>query len=374
MPSVSLDKSVNSNLTSTWHAHLEPAICEHCDWSYLLPANSLPATGRREATCPHCFRASLTAKQAGDLLYSQPPELILPFTLPSDKLAQSIQTFAGRIWFAPLDLKPQNLQERLQRLYLPMWLVDSDVQATWQAETGFNYDVVSHQDNFDENKGGWVSQKVTETRIRWELRLGRLSRAYANIAAPALEEHHRLQQELGPYNLPTAQAYQAQTIANAFIRLPNRLPQDAWPEAIPPIQAAAAEECRRASRADHVRQFRWKAEYHNLNWTLLLLPVYTTYYLDDEQQPQPILIHGQSGYLSGPRRASMKRAQQTALIIVGVAIAIFILSLLLGIASIFMPPLLMVAIIGLIIALIVGLLAIAPLAIAWQFNRSQVKR
>jgi hypothetical protein len=310
------------------------------------------------------------AGQVDDLLYSQPPELILSFTVSTEKLAQNIQTFARGIWFAPGDLNPQNLKERLQRLYLPLWLVDSDVQATWQAEAGFDYEVVSHRDQFVENRGGWVSQQVTETRVRWEPRLGRLARAYHNTIAPALEEHTQLQQKLGQYNLKAARPYHAKTITDAFIRLPNRLPTDAWPDAIPTIRAKAVEECRQASSADHVRQFRWNAEYNDLNWTLLLLPMYVTYYLDDDKNPQPILIHGQTGQLSGPRRASMKRAQQTALIIIGVAAAIFILSLMLAIVSIFVQRLFPVAVIGLIVALIVGLLALVPIVMAWQFNRA----
>ena len=203
MPSEPLDPTLVANLAS-WNINLEAAICEHCDWSYLLPAGVLPVY------CPHCFEAPLSslAGQADSLSYSQPPELILPFTVSNEKLAQNIQHFAGGIWFAPGDLNPQNLKERLQRIYLPMWLVDSDVEATWQAEAGFNYDVVSHQDRFDENRGGWVSQQITETRIRWEPRLGRLRRIYHNTIAPALEEHIQFQRKLGQYNLKAARPYQ----------------------------------------------------------------------------------------------------------------------------------------------------------------------
>ena len=103
---------------------------------------------------------------------------------------------------------------------------------------------------------------------------------------------------------------------------------------------------------------------------MLLLPTYATYYLDDDNIPQPMLIHGQTGQLIAPRRASMKRAQQRALIIVAVAVGFFLLSLIVALASIFRPPLLLVAGIGLVMALIIGLLALAPLAIAWQFNRA----
>jgi hypothetical protein len=356
----------DQKLANNWHTYLEAAVCERCDWSYLLPSGALPVP------CPHCFQTSLTSmpQDTAAILYNQPPELMLPFTLSNENVTTNIQQFVRRIWFAPRDLTPENLQTRLQRVYLPMWLVDSDVQATWQAEVGFDYTVVSHQDSFDQNRGGWVSREVTETRIRWEPRVGRLTRTYANTAAPALEEHFALQKQLGQYSLNATQPYEADAIANSFVCLPNRQQSDAWPDAIPPLQANAAEECRQASRADHFRNFRWKADYGNLNWTLLLLPMATTYYLDDDQNPQPVLIHGQAGRISGPQRASMKRAQQTALMMMGVAVAICVLSLVVGGVGLLVPPLLMLGIIGLVVAISLGLLAIAPIVIAWQFNRS----
>ena len=357
----------DQNLADTWNTYLEAAVCEQCDRSYLLPSGALPVQ------CPYCFQATLTgmAEDTVAELYSRPPELIVPFSLSNENVTANIQQFTRRIWFAPKDLTPENLQTRLQRVYLPMWLVDSDVRATWQAEVGFDYNVVSHQDSFDQNRGGWVSREVTETRIRWEPRVGRLTRTYANTTAPALEEHFTLQKRLGQFNFNAAQPYAADGIANSFVRLPNRLRTDAWPDAIPPLQTSAAEECRRACNADHFRHFRWKADYDNLNWTLLLLPMFTTYYLDDDETPQPVLIHGQSGRISGPQRASMKRAQQTALIILGIAIVLFVLSLIVGGVGLLVPsPLLALGIIGLIIAIGIGLLAIAPIVIAWQFNRS----
>jgi hypothetical protein len=300
----------------------------------------------------------------------QPPELYLPFTVTGNTLSQTIEKFAGGIWFAPAALNPQNLKSRLQQVYLPMWLVDSEVVAIWQAETGFDYEVVSHQDSFDQNRAGWVSREVTETRIRWEPRAGRLQRPYQNIVAPALEEHHQLSQKLGRYQLERAQPYQPGAVANSFVRLPNRPPGDAWPEAIPLIRAAAAEECRRACQADHLREFRWSASYAEQNWTLLLLPMYATYYLDDDDRYQPVLIHGQTGRLQAPRRASMRRARQAAFIILAVAGALFLLSLVAGIVGLVVPPLLVLGAGGLVIALGLGLLAITPIVIVWQFNRT----
>ncbi len=348
---------------NAWGVALQTAYCEACDWHYLLP-QSMPLP-----LCPHCCRAQLALHDAAAGVEQPAPELLLPHTLPPETLAQRIGQFAGGIWFAPGDLKPATLQSRLVKLFLPMWLVDSQLEALWQAEAGFNYEAVTHRESYE--SGDWRTRQITETRVNWEPRVGQLRREYHNTPAPALEEHFALMQQLGQFNLSASRAYQPQAVTGALVRLPNRSSADAWPDAQPPLQAAAAEECRQAARADHIREFRWSSRAASQNWTLLLLPAFATYYLDDDQQPQPVLIHGQSGQISGPRRASMKRARKAALITVAIAAAIFTISLVITLVGLFLPPLLLVGGVGLIIAIMVAMLAVAPLVIVWQVNRGQ---
>jgi hypothetical protein len=295
---------------------------------------------------------------------------VIPFKMMPKTLQQNMALFTKSFWFAPADLALERLQSRLQPFYLPMWLVDSQVQALWQAEVGFDYETISHRDQFDENSSGWQSQQVSETHVRWEPRVGRLHRTYHNLVAPALAAQPQLLARLGDYDLATRQPYQPALLQNAFVRLPDRSPADAWPETLPAFQRAAAAECQQAASAAHFRDFRWQAQYEQQAWTLLLLPLYITYYLDDEERPQPVLLHGQTGWLSAPRRASMKRAQRAALLIGGIALAIFVLSLLVGLAGFLLPPLLLVGAVGVAVALGVGLLAVIPPLLAWQANRS----
>jgi hypothetical protein len=327
--------------------------------------------------CPHCFAAALTfvpEPQGGlaeKLAYTSPPELVLPFSLSPERLSQAIATFARGIPFAPPDLNPKSLAARMKRVFLPQWLVDASLRATWQADMGFNYEVVSHQDRFSDSGGGWRSQEVKETRIRWEPRLGQLERVFPNLTAPALETHARLRGLVGDFDPATAQPYQSQMASTSFVRLPDRSPEDAWPDVLPGLQAAAALQCQQACSADHQRDFRWQPEITGRNWTLLLRPLYTTYYLDDHNQPQPVIINGQTGQASGVRRSSMKRAQRTALIILVIAVVLFAISAILALAGIAVPPLLPLGGVGVLMAVLVALGAVIPLALVWQYNRSQ---
>lgn len=349
--------------SAIWGVDLQVVTCEHCDSAYLLPPEV------EAHYCPNCYKDKLDAIQGGteNLAYTQPPELVLPFAIDDHSVMGHVERFAKKIPFRPRDLKPETLRGRLRRVYLPMWLVDSDVRATWQAETGFYYDTVSHRERLD--GGSWRSHEVKEQRTRWGPRAGRLVRRYENIAAPALEGFGTTRQQIGEHRLEGAIPYNASAINGVFVRLPNRQPTDAWPDAMLGFQTVAAEECRRASRADRIRKYQWSAEYQTQNWTQLLLPIYTTYYLDDENVPRVVLINGQSGQTGGERRASMKRAQSFALVAGGIALSIFICSLAALMLVLDSPLATALGLLGLVLAIVTGVAGLVPVVQVSRFNR-----
>lgn len=348
-----------------WGAELSPWICENCDWVFFSP------DADQTQRCPHCYAAALAQLSGGldELAYKHAPERLLPFTLQDVDIADRVRRFARGIPFPPADLNPPSLRERFQRVFIPMWLVDTRVNARWEAEVGFDYQVVSHRDRYDEDRGGWISAEVEETRVRWESRLGRLDRAYENVPAPALEAHADLQPALGNFDSTSAQPYQAGAISDSWVRLPDRRPTDAWPDVIPTLRDRALEECREAAGADHLRGFRWTPTYQAQHWTQLLLPIYTSYYRDDEGEAQAVTIHGRTGHVSGPRRGSMKRAQRVSLIMLLAALAIGFLSLLAMILPGLNVALMPLGILGLVVSILLGLSSVIPIASVWRFNR-----
>ncbi|MCC7129667.1 MAG: hypothetical protein B6D39_12140 [Anaerolineae bacterium UTCFX2] len=361
-PNLPLEK--NSN----WASPMQAWVCERCDWRYLKLTQETD-----KLRCPHCFNDSLSLYEGpwGELVYLHPPELVVHPSLPQARLDETIRQFSKGIPFAPMDLSAPQIRKRLRLVFLPVWLVDSRVQASWKMEAGFYYQVVSHQDSYDQSRSGWVSRERQETRTRWELRLGRLDREYLNVSTPALEEHRSIQKQVGNFDLSQAAAYQPEVTYQAFIRLPDRAPEDAWSGAEPGFQFRAAEECQQASQADQIRQFVWQPQFTDQNWTLLLLPVYTSYYFDDQLTPQPLIINGQTGFLTGKRRASEQRAQKTTMILFALAIMAFLIGITLAAASVAFPPALAPSVVFTILAFILGLGAVVPLARVWWFNRSQ---
>ena len=300
-------------------------------------------------------------------VYTQPPEMMVPFRAQEEVLRRSVSQFAKSIWLAPADLQAGTLLSRLQPVYLPMWLVDAQVQGDWQAEMGFNYEIVSHREQF--KNSDWQTERVKEKRVRWEPRLGRLNRTYDNQMAPALEQQAEIEGKIGRFQPKDHKPFQPEDITGTVVHLPNRPPEDAWNEAVLVLQTAVSQECRQASEADHTRNFKWSPSFANQNWTQLLLPLYTSYYLDDDNQAQMVLLHGQSGKLHGVKRASMQRARRMAGIILAVAAVFLLITLvLLGLGfTVAEEALVWAGLVG-VFTVGVGGTAVLPLLYAWYIN------
>ena len=98
-------------------------------------------------------------------------------------------------------------------------------------EAGFDYQVESSKEYYVNNR--WQSRKQIETRVRWEPRLGEVSYHVDNITTPALEEHNNRWQMTGGYHLDRAITYDPDRLGSAFLEIPDRTPEDAWPLAKP---------------------------------------------------------------------------------------------------------------------------------------------
>jgi len=362
--------STRTDALAAWGAPLQAAVCERCNWRYLLP--QALAAGPKPPLCPRCFQAplALIGDPLSEMPHPYPPELVVPFTLSEQALQESVRQFARGIPYAPKDLTYAAMRARLTPIYLPMWLVDAAVQAQWQAEAGFNYEVVSHQEYYADVAHAWQTREVREPRIRWEPRLGTIRRSCQNVSAPALEEARALREQLGEFDLAPARRYDPRCVARAWVRLPDRSTVDAWSDATAGFQRWAAGEVQKACAADHLRHFRWTASFDSLNWTLLLLPAYTTYYLDDRGQPQAVLLHGQTGRAAGRRRSSMQRARQASLIYFLIGVLLSILGLIAGGLGALVPVLAPLAVLGMLAGLLIMVAALIPIAIAWDFNRT----
>ncbi|HRE29048.1 MAG TPA: hypothetical protein PK954_20560 [Anaerolineales bacterium] len=333
-----------------WGADLLPVACPGCQRGFLIPAGAL---GR---TCPICGRDGLEPRQA--LMRSEPPEFVLPFRRQSADLGGILARFVEGVWLRPVDFTAEALVRRATPVYWPMWLVDGRVLGSWEAEFGFDYQVESARDSL--THGQWRSEKVLETRIRWEPRAGLMDRTYANVAAPALTEQALWLKRLGPYPEAEAQAFESGMPGAALVCIPDVLPEEAWPLARAERDARATADCQTAAGAQHVRQIALHATYPGANWTQLLLPAYVTYYTDDAGGVQPVWINGVTGAVGGRRLASPRRGAWLAGVLGAIAVVLALIGLVALIVGALFPPVALLGGLALLAALGVGVGALVP--------------
>ncbi len=354
-----MEEQTATDVAAVWGAPLEAIHCAHCGEAHLTPSDELPDR------CPYCLKGPVASQPA--YLRDEPPEQILPYAIDGQKLRAIFEQWTKGIWFRPNELKANVLTQRARRYFIPMWLVDGQVEGNWQADAGFDYEAVTYQDQYRDGHG-WQSHKARERRVRWEPRAGQIRRAYENLDAPALDDHRQLMRRLGDFDLARRLPYRPEQVAGGTVRIPTLEPAEAWPGVEIAFERAVATDCQRASGADHIRSFNLNAAYKNLNWTLLLLPTYVTWYRAGDRI-WPVLVNGQNGHVDGVRLADAHRANITSLILGVVGAALFVLGGLLTLVGLPFPLLAVFGGLMLVLGVILGLIAPIPAIGVWIFNR-----
>ncbi len=344
-----------------WDTALQPAGCSACGRGFLV------APDRLGAPCPTCGRANLESRPA--LMRTEPPELVVPFARPPEQLPALFEGFVRGVWLRSDDFSAAALARRAVPVFWPMWLVDGKVVGDWEGELGFDYQVESARDSLA--NGQWRSEKVVETRIRWEPRAGQMTRAYDNVATPALKDHARWLARGGAYPEAEALAYTSERLGRADVLIPDLVPEQAWPLVKAQLDDRVAADCAAAADAQHVRRIALQADYRDPRWTQLLFPAYLSFYADDAGVPQLVVVNGATGHIGGRRLASQRKGQRLAALL-GIAAAIALVAgLVLLAAGVLLPPVALLGGLILIVALALGIAAIVPAVWPWQWNRSQ---
>lgn len=348
---------ITEAVAATWGLDRVVGGCRTCGQAHLVSKNWIGNI------CPHCLNGRLEEQPV--IMRKEPPELLIPFQINKTQLQNIYTQFTKGLWLAPDDFNPAKLLQRAMPVFLPMWLVDSDVKGVWQAEMGFDYQVKSSVEAY--RSGQWQTQQKIETRIRWQSRVGTLERHYDNVATPALEENSKMSSRLGDFALEQAKTYQAEDLRNAFIHIPDLSPESTWDIAQKTIQQIAGSECKDASEAQHIRNFSIQAGFSNLHWSQLLLPMILSYYYGNDGKAYAVWVNGQNGKISGMRTASQQKGWLWAGISAGIALALFIAGLILTM----IPPITALGAILIFLAFCLGVFAIIPAVWPWQWNRKQ---
>ncbi len=318
------------------------------------------------AACPGCGAAELGPSARP---IRGEPERFVPFALSRDAVLDRLAAWGAEVRHACDGLAREALDRTLRPVWWPLWLVDAHARGRWEAEAGFDYEVTSSVERY--GAGGWNTEEVTETRIRWEPRAGAIDRAVPDLPVPALADHALRVARLGPPQVARSQPWDPDAATPAPIRLPDRTPEEQWPAAVAALRRVVGEDCARAAGAQHIRDVRLEIDADQADWTWLLLPGWTAWYLDDDGVRHVLWADGATGAVAGPRMASPAKGRRAALGLAVLAAVLAAIAVVIGVVGIVLLPLLAVAAFLLLLAFVFAALAIPAALGPARHNRAE---
>lgn len=337
-----------------------PCACEACGFVALAPPD------RRGHPCPWCGVGDLAP--SGAFVAVAEPERRIPFLADPAAIRAAIVARRRRAWLADPGFDPDRLVASLERVWVPMWLVDATVSGRWSAEVGFEIEVRSSDERLE--GGAWVSREVTRTKLRWEPRIGTVTRRYDNAAAPACRAQAALEAALGPFDLTLSEPIGGDPGAGVVLA-PDRSPEEAWAAACVALDHAVAADCARATGAAQVRGVEVEAERGEVHATWVLLPVGSAVWVDEAGHRRVVRIHGVTGRVDADVPASWGRAARWALVLGGSGLLALLLATITAVLGVVLVPLLALAPVLAIVGGLFVVAAVVPLILAGIYGPSR---
>ena len=346
---------------AAWMTGAALEVCPACKRVFLIPEQ------KSKQSCPLCYQAELVPQQS--FIRQGAPEIILPAQLKVEDIRLALTDFVKGVPLPVQDFSVQNLMDRAQLVWWPSWLVDADLQGTWTGTMGFDYQVRTAKENFDDQ--AWQSKETLRTQTRYEARQGTLDRHYDNIQVPALRSHERRLEQIGNYEKKTAVYYQAGMLSQNSVQIPEIEPQELLEVAQTRLHNAAEQEIMQANEAQHRQNIRFAGNYLNFNWTQYLLPLISTSYQDEKGSVHAVILNGQTGKIYGRRLASIHRASHRTFGLMAIPLLAFVAALVITLVAPAALPVNLVC--GGAIVIFLALLALLPVLRAHHWNNRENK-
>ncbi|MGM9534036.1 MAG: hypothetical protein ACI3VR_02240, partial [Intestinibacter sp.] len=275
--------------------------CEGCGALVEVDATSTATV------CPYCGSNYVLAKKQMDALV---PDGVVPFRIDKVKIGEIYHDWIKSRWLAPNTLKSLYQTDKIQGIYMPFWTFDADVDASYQAMGGEDYEVT-----YEDSDG----KTHTEIKTRWYPTSGNVHNFFDDVLIRASDKLKSNLLNSMVYNTQNISSFSPDYMSGYCSEIYTVDLADAHREAINKMENEMRSLCESdvLRRYDRVRGLSMNSSYQNETYKHVLLPVYSTayYYKDKEYH---VLINGQSGVIVGeyPKSAFKIAAIVVAILVI----------------------------------------------------------
>lgn len=259
-----------------WGQVREEIECQNCYAKISL------SEGQLTTKCPFCASRKVVHHTASQ--DEMRPLSVIPFTKTIEDVAPSVKEWLGNSWMLPKTLRANAVMKSFSGIYLPFWLIDSDVLAKWRVEHS--------------------TEHMKGIPTEWEWRSGKVKHKFDNLIVTGTKHVTAgLLETIADYNLKELVAYEPSYLVGWQAQAYESTLNDAHLEAREVARFEIEEMARKEAHpgmSGFMRNFDMKTEYSNEAWRYILLPVYLSAFTFQEKTYQ-VVVNGQTGSVAGSR-------------------------------------------------------------------------
>jgi hypothetical protein len=243
----------------------------------------------------------------------------LPFKVTETEVREQMRRWYATRWFAPNTLKRRAITDTIHGVYLPYWTFDAQVQARWQAESGYHYYVTEH---YRDAQGHQQTRQVQKTR--WVPSSGSLSHFFDDeLLSASKGVRADLLAKIGSFPTTTdLKPYDPGYIAGWVVEQYQLDLVAAAQQSRAVMDAKIRSMCAAEVPGDTHRNLSVSADYSGQTFKHILVPVWLLSYTYGRRNYQ-VLANGWTGVVAGDRPYSWIKITLAILVllIVGLIIA-----------------------------------------------------
>ncbi|NRB01788.1 MAG: TFIIB-type zinc finger domain-containing protein [Rhodobacteraceae bacterium] len=274
-----------------------------------LPEAEMEET--RVSACPNCgaqveFDADVHAKECpfcatpvvtdtGVHRHIKPAGL-LAFQLDENQARDAMNTWLGRLWFAPNGLQDYARSGRkMQGIYVPYWTYDADTKTAYSGERGTVY-----YETKTVTRNG-KQEQVRVSKVRWRRVSGKVARFFDDIVILASKSlPKKYTDALQPWDLSALEPYHPEFLAGFRAEGYQVELADGFDEARAHMDQVIQRDIKFDIGGDRQRIHQAKTDVRDVTFKHVLLPVWLAAY-KYRGETYRFVVNGQTGRVQGER-------------------------------------------------------------------------
>ena len=280
--------------------------------------------GLHARECPFC--ASPLVADTGVSRHIK-PQAQLPFLLGEAEARTAMNTWLGRLWFAPSDLSKYAKADRaLTGVYAPYWTYDAQTETTYTGQRGTVHYETRHVPVTVNGKRQMQAQQVA--KVDWRPARGRVSRKFDDVLVLGSRSLPKTYTDaLAPWDLSVLAPYDPRYLAGFRAEGYTVGVEDGYAEAKAAMNAVIENDVRADIGGDQQRIAALDTEVGRLTFKHVLLPVWLAAFRY-RGKAYRFVVNGRTGSVDGERPYSTIKI--AVAVILGLALAGAIAALLIA--------------------------------------------